>query len=99
MANAEAYERQVQALGPQATAIVNAIRALADKGIKVMPDILVIGGEKSGGTSEGLMAAVLGNVMKGAVPAEKKPAAEADRMAVPKPAAPLVPGQKPPPRK
>jgi len=96
MANAEAYERQVQALGPQATAIVNAIKALADKGIKVMPDILVIGGEKGGGTSEGLIAAVLGNLMKGTAPAERKPAAEPDRKPESRPLAPVIPGPKPP---
>jgi hypothetical protein len=94
MASAEAYERQVQALGPQATAIVNAIKALADKGIKIMPDILVIGGEKSGGTAEGLMAAVLGNVMKSTAPIEKKLAAEAERKLDTKSSAPVIPSQK-----
>jgi hypothetical protein len=94
MASAEAYERQVQALGPQATAIVNAIKALADKGIKIMPDILVIGGEKSGGTAEGLMAAVLGNVMKSTAPIEKKLAAEAERKLDTKSSAQVIPSQK-----
>ncbi len=94
MASAEAYERQVQALGPQATAVVNAIKALADKGIKIMPDILVIGGEKSGGTSEGLMAAVLGNIMKGTAAVDKKSAAEAERKPGPKSSEPTSPGQK-----
>ena len=94
MASAEAYERQVQALGPQATAIVNAIKALADKGIKIMPDILVIGGEKGGGTAEGLMAAVLGNVMKGTAAFEKKPTVEVDRKLNTKSSETVIPSQK-----
>ncbi|MCX6556253.1 MAG: SPFH domain-containing protein [Candidatus Aminicenantes bacterium] len=94
MASAEAYERQVQALGPQATAVVNAIKALADNGIKIMPAILVIGGEKGGGTSEGLMAAVLGNITKGIVAVEKKPVAEIERKPGIKPSEPGIPGQK-----
>ncbi|OGZ33068.1 MAG: hypothetical protein A2V69_03970 [Candidatus Portnoybacteria bacterium RBG_13_40_8] len=53
MANAEAYQKQVDALGAVPTAIVNAIKALAEKGIKIMPDVLVAGG---GGSLEGLAA-------------------------------------------
>jgi hypothetical protein len=94
MASAEAYERQVQALGPQATAIVNAIKALADKGIKVMPDILVVGGEKGGGTAEGLMAAVLGNMMKNQGLVGKKPGAEVERKPATRSSEPMIPGQK-----
>ena len=55
LANAEAYERQVGALGAMPTAIVNAIKALAEKGIAVVPQVLVAGGG-GGGAMDGLVA-------------------------------------------
>lgn len=64
MAKAEAYERQVSALGKDATAFVNAVTALADKGIKIVPDILV----GSGGQQSSLVDALLAMVMRGGVP-------------------------------
>jgi len=72
MARAEAYERQVRALGPMPTALVNAVTALAEKQLKFVPDVLVAG---SGGSLDGL-AGVLMNYLqsdkklKGASPAE-----------------------------
>lgn len=62
MANAEAYKVQVLALGQNQTAVVNAIKALAEKNIKIMPDILVTGG--NGTSADGLMASVLGLLAK-----------------------------------
>ena len=62
MANAEAYKAQVEALGQTQTAIVNAIKSLAEKNIKIMPDILVTG--SAGGSTEGLVATVLGLLTK-----------------------------------
>jgi uncharacterized membrane protein YqiK len=56
MANAEAYKAQVNALGQTPTAIVNAIKALAEQKIKVMPDILVTG---AGSSIEGLAATLM----------------------------------------
>lgn len=47
MANAESYNAQVKALGQMSTAAVNIAKALADKNIKIMPDILVAGGGSS----------------------------------------------------
>jgi uncharacterized membrane protein YqiK len=61
LANAEAYQRQVDALGPQATAFVNAIRALAESGVPVMPQVLVVGGE-GGGSVEALAASLVANL-------------------------------------
>lgn len=48
MARAKAYEAQVKALGMNQTAIVNAINALSEKNMKIVPDILVTGGGNSG---------------------------------------------------
>ena len=61
LANAEAYQRQVDALGPQATAFVNAVRALAEAGVAVMPQVLVVGGE-GGGSVEALAASLVANL-------------------------------------
>jgi hypothetical protein len=47
LAKAKAYEEQVKALGPMATTVVNAITALAEGKVKIMPDILVTGGGNS----------------------------------------------------
>ncbi len=55
LARAEAYERQVAALGAQATALVNAVEALARGHVPFVPEVLVTGA--SGGALEGLAAA------------------------------------------
>ncbi len=57
LARAEAFERQVSALGQVPTAIVNTVTALAENGIKIMPDTLVTGG---GGAMEGALATLIG---------------------------------------
>ena len=58
MARAKAFEAQVKALGQTPTALVNVVNALAEKNIKIMPDILVAGG---GGSSaiEGVAASLM----------------------------------------
>jgi regulator of protease activity HflC (stomatin/prohibitin superfamily) len=56
MARAEAYKLQVDALGQQTTALVNILTAMAEKGTKIVPDILVTGG---GGAVEGLAGALM----------------------------------------
>jgi len=48
MARAKAYEAQVRALGQEPTAMVNAITALADRGVKFVPEVLVSGSNGSG---------------------------------------------------
>lgn len=55
LARAEAYEKQVLAVGPNATAIVNAIESLAKSGAQIMPNILVTGG----GSIDGVAASVM----------------------------------------
>jgi len=57
LARAKAYEAQVRALGQTSTALVNAINALAEKQVKIVPDILVAGG---GGAMDGLAGSLMG---------------------------------------
>jgi regulator of protease activity HflC (stomatin/prohibitin superfamily) len=59
MAKAKAYKAQVEALGQDSTALVNAITALSDKGLKFVPDVMVSG---SGSSIDGL-AGVLMNML------------------------------------
>ena len=56
LAQAEFFERQVEALGREATAVVNIVQAISRSGLKVMPDVLVTGG---GGAVEGLAATLM----------------------------------------
>jgi hypothetical protein len=59
LARAEAYQRQVAALGQGATAVVNAIDALSKSNVPFMPNILVAGGGNGGGVLEGLAALLM----------------------------------------
>jgi hypothetical protein len=54
---AKGYQDQVAALGPQATALVNAVTALSSASVRLVPDVLVAGG--GGGSVDGLMAVLL----------------------------------------
>jgi regulator of protease activity HflC (stomatin/prohibitin superfamily) len=56
LARACAYEKQVQALGQLQTALVNAVTILAEKGTKIVPDILVTGGS---GALDGVAATLM----------------------------------------
>ncbi len=60
MANAEAYTAQVNALGQMPTALVNISKELAKEKIKIVPDILVAGGDL--GAFQGLAAALTKNL-------------------------------------
>ena len=64
---AAGYQKQVEALGPTGTAIVNAINGLAEHGIKLMPDTLVVGGGGNSGSLEGVLASVLSRLGNGAL--------------------------------
>jgi hypothetical protein len=67
LARAEAYRKQVEALGPGATALVNAVEALAKSNVPFMPNTLVAGGGGSiGGVLEGLGALLMQKVGPGA---------------------------------
>jgi len=64
LARAEAYERQVAALGAGATALVNAVEALSKSSVPFMPNTLVMG-DGGGGTMSGLMALLMRQVDAG----------------------------------
>ncbi|MEN6519821.1 MAG: SPFH domain-containing protein [Armatimonadota bacterium] len=59
LARAKAFQEQVQALGQNPTALVNAITVLAERNAKFMPEILVMGGNGSGGSLDGLAATLM----------------------------------------
>jgi regulator of protease activity HflC (stomatin/prohibitin superfamily) len=56
LARAKGFEAQVRALGQSATAIINVATALADRNVKIVPDILAVGG---GTTLEGVGATLM----------------------------------------
>jgi SPFH domain / Band 7 family len=58
LARAKGFQAQVNALGPNATALVNVIAALSEGRAKFVPDILVTGGS-GGGAVDGLAAAAM----------------------------------------
>ena len=57
LAEARAYQAQADALGPQATALVAAVNAVAEGRVNVVPEVLVTGG---GSSIEGLAASLIG---------------------------------------
>jgi hypothetical protein len=59
LARARGYRAQVEALGSNATAIVNVVAALAEGKAKFVPDVLVAGGSNGGGALEGLAATAM----------------------------------------
>jgi len=68
LARAEAYQRQVAALGSNATALVNAVEALAESNVPFVPETLVMGG---GGSLDGVLALLMRQLgSNGATPAE-----------------------------
>ncbi len=62
LARAEAYTKQVQALGPTATALVNAVEALAKSSTPFVPSTLVMGGQGGSGALEGLITLLMREV-------------------------------------
>jgi hypothetical protein len=74
LARAEAYERQVAALGPAATALVNTVEALSKSSVPFMPGTLVMGGAE--GTLQGLLAVLMRQLDAGSKPAAKAAAAQ-----------------------
>ncbi|MEY4723761.1 MAG: hypothetical protein RLZZ324_1274 [Candidatus Parcubacteria bacterium] len=63
LAKAEGYRAQVDALGQNATAIVNALEHVADSKMRLVPDVMVVGG---GGGVEGLAATLMKTLVSGA---------------------------------
>ncbi|HTM68647.1 MAG TPA: SPFH domain-containing protein [Candidatus Binatia bacterium] len=63
LAKAKGFEKQKEAVGAQATALVNAIQAIADGHVNVMPEVLVVGGGGSGAMEA--LASVLTRAVQG----------------------------------
>ena len=61
LARAEAYERQVAALGSSGTALVNSVEALSRSTVPFMPSTLVMG-SNGGGAIDGLLALMMRQV-------------------------------------
>ncbi len=75
LARAEAYQKQVAALGQGATALVNAIEALSRSNVPFMPNTLVAGGGgNASGVLEGLGALLMQKVSPAAATNGAKPA-------------------------
>jgi len=75
LARAEAYERQVAALGQNATAVVNAVEALSKSNVPFMPNTLVMGGSDGGGTLGGVLALLMRQIDAGLAPKPAPPKA------------------------
>jgi uncharacterized membrane protein YqiK len=74
LARAAGYEAQVAALGQAATALVAVANEVSDGKIKIVPDVLVTGGNSIDALASSLVAALLpGNGDKPAVAAPKPP--------------------------
>ena len=74
LARAEAYERQVAALGPNATAVVNALEALSKSNVPFVPNTLVMSGDGSG-TLGGVLALLMRQIDAGLAPKPVPPKA------------------------
>jgi regulator of protease activity HflC (stomatin/prohibitin superfamily) len=61
LARARGFEEQVKALGPVATSLVNTINALAESGVRFVPEVMVTGGN---GSFDGLAAALIQKLRK-----------------------------------
>jgi hypothetical protein len=94
LARARGYQAQVQALGSNATALVNVITSLSEGTSKFVPDILVTSGS-GGGAMDGLAATAMrflagngGGHSNGAPPPETKTPTPAPALAEKSPAKP-----------
>ena len=61
LALAAGLDAQKRAVGESATMLVNVIKAIADGNVKITPEVLVSGSDE-GGSSQGLMALILGQL-------------------------------------
>ena len=71
LARAKGFEAQVHALGQGPTAVINVVTALAERGVKIMPEILAMGG---GASLDGLGATLMKFLSERPSPAGKAPA-------------------------
>src|SRR5712692_2723276 len=107
LARAKGFQAQVDALGPNATALVNVIAALSEGRAKFVPDILVTGGSGSGAL-DGLAATAMrflngggsGKAAQSAPAAPTESAAPSASAALPAmPISPTAPEKPPQPAK
>lgn len=91
LARARGFEEQKKALGQAATALVNAINAISEGKVQIVPEVLVAGG--NGGSLDGLAATLMRSLTNGsASPRLPEPAASKPEAAPPsKPQAPPNP--------
>jgi hypothetical protein len=61
LGKAEGYKAQAEALGMNATALINVIKPLAEKGLKFVPEVQVSGGE--GGNLGNTLTALIGTLL------------------------------------
>ena len=102
LARAKGFRAQVEALGPNATALVNVIAALAEGRAKFVPDILVTGGGNGGGALEGLAASAMRFLAADGHATKSKEEAPAQATPLPVSTAPAqlpISGSPPPPHK
>ncbi|HEV3481293.1 MAG TPA: SPFH domain-containing protein, partial [Candidatus Acidoferrales bacterium] len=78
LARAKGFQAQVNALGPNATALVNIITALSEGKAKFVPDILVTSSGNGGGALDGLAATAM-RFLAGST-ASAEPATPADKI-------------------
>jgi hypothetical protein len=91
LARAKGFEEQTKALGSGATALVNAVNAVAEGNVQVVPEVLVTGN----GSFEGLAATLMRNLTNGHGPDNGKrmpaPASSAPAAAEPVIVTPEIP--------
>ncbi len=78
LAKAKGFDAQKQALGQNATAIVNVTQAIAEGKVNIMPEVLVVGGN-GGGAFDALASVLTSALRSGSLPAlgAGQPAAQA----------------------
>ena len=86
LAAAEAYQAQVRAIGAPATSAIAIADAIAGGELKIVPDILVEGGDGGGGVLTGLAAMLMGNLRSGVTPILSAPTTAAPDTAAASPA-------------
>ena len=59
-----AYHEQVNALGPQGVALVETLKVIGDKNVRITPDILASGGNGSGDGGSGIGTLLLLSLFK-----------------------------------
>ncbi|MDD4409319.1 MAG: SPFH domain-containing protein [Candidatus Pacebacteria bacterium] len=72
LAQAQSYQAQADALGPQALASIKIVETIGAKGIEITPQILVMGGNGSGGATESLLNTALTGIVASQFPVKRE---------------------------